>query len=397
MAPTPPRPLRVAGLMSGTSHDGIDAAVVDLRVDDGTLHVVLLGHLVVPYPGALRRAIADALPPACATVEDWCRLDTGVGQAFAQVAARAVDEVAGGRADLVVSHGQTLFHWVEAGQVRGTLQVGQPAWVAEATGLPVVSDLRSRDVAAGGQGAPLVALFDALWLRGRPGRPVALNLGGIANITADVAGPSPVAYDTGPANALLDAAVARHTAGAETFDRDGARAAGGHVDERLLTTLLADPYYGRPAPKSTGKETFNAAYLERVLAGHGRLGIEDVLATLTVLTARTVADAARRHDATEVVAAGGGTRNPVLMRELARELGPVVLTTASRLGLPDQAKEAVAFAVLGYLTWCGQAGSLPSATGARAARVLGSITPGVGPLALPAPTAAPSRLVLHLA
>ena len=391
-----PRPQRVVGLMSGTSHDGIDAAVVDLRPAGDVLHVELVGHLSEPYPEPLRGAILAALPPAASTLEAWCRLDTGIGQAFAHVARRAVAEVGQGHADLLVSHGQTLFHWVEDGQARGTLQVGQPAWVAEATGLPVVSDLRSRDVAAGGQGAPLVSLFDLLWLRGRPGRPVALNLGGIANITAGIGDADvPVAYDTGPANALLDAAVLHHTGGAETFDRDGALAARGRVDEALLTTLLGDAYYARPAPKSTGKEHFNAAYLLRALETvPGRLPLEDVLATLTRLTARTVADAVRRHDATEVVAAGGGVQNPTLRRELEAALGGVPLVTAADLGLPDQAKEAVAFAVLGHLTWCGHAGNLPSATGARGARVLGSITPGAGPLSPPAPSAAPTRLLL---
>ncbi|GAA1237329.1 anhydro-N-acetylmuramic acid kinase [Oryzihumus leptocrescens] len=389
--------LRVVGLMSGTSHDGIDAAVVDLEAHGDTLYVTVLGHLSEAYPPDLRAAIARTLPPAPATALDWCRLDTGIGQAFAAVARRAVEELGGGRADLVVSHGQTLFHWVEGGAVRGTLQVGQPAWVAEATGLPVVSDLRSRDVAAGGQGAPLVALFDVLWLRGRPGRPVALNLGGIANITAGVEGTFPVAYDTGPANALLDAAVVHLSAGTEAFDADGARAARGRVDEALLAELLADPYYARPAPKSTGKEWFNAAYLERVWRGHAHLGGDDVLATLSALTARTVADEARRHGATEVVASGGGVRNPTLWRDLARELGDVGLTRASDRGLADQAKEAVAFAVLGWLTWAGHPASLPSATGARGPRLLGSITPGDGPLRLPGSPGsgtAPTRLVL---
>jgi anhydro-N-acetylmuramic acid kinase len=247
----------------------------------------------------------------------------------------------------------------------GTLQLGQPAWIAERTGLPVVADLRARDVAAGGQGAPLVSLLDTLLLAGRAGTPAALNLGGIANLTVP-----PIAFDTGPANALLDAA-ARHFTG-RPYDEDGRLAAAGTVNREWLGRLLEDPYYARPAPKSTGKEHFHAGYV----AFDGRA--EDVLATLTRLTARTVADAARRHGVTEVITSGGGVRNPALMAALREELAPARLVTSEALGLPAQAKEAYAFALLGFLTHHGIAGTLPSATGARHASVLGSVTPGSG-------------------
>ncbi len=182
--------------------------------------------------------------------------------------------------------------------------MGQPAWIAERTGCPVVSDLRSRDIAAGGQGAPLVGLFDVLWLRSRPGRPVALNLGGIANITVDLGTDRPLAYDTGPANALLDAAIRSVTG--ERNDRDGARAARGTIQPELLDRLLAEPYYGQGAPKSTGKELFNLDYLRGFVPDLGPESLDDVLATLTELTARSVADAIGRHDPTEVIVAGGG-------------------------------------------------------------------------------------------
>ncbi|MFE7504857.1 anhydro-N-acetylmuramic acid kinase [Promicromonospora sp. NPDC057488] len=374
-------PLRVVGLMSGTSHDGVDAAACDLRLAGDTLLLTPLGHLSLPYPAGLRAELVAALPPASTTAEALCRLDTGVGQTFADVAARAVDELCDGRADLVVSHGQTLFHWVSggdagaAGRVRGTLQIGEPAWIAEATGLPVVSGLRTRDVAAGGQGAPLVGLFDALWLAGRPGTAVALNLGGIANVTvlptADVA---PVAFDTGPACALLDAATRHVTGGRLAFDADGALAARGEVHPDLLARLLDEPYYMRPAPKTTGKELFHLSYLlDRV--GPTPPTAEDLLATLVALTARTVADAVR-DTATEVVASGGGTRNPVLMAALRAELPGVAVRTSDDLGVSSQAKEALAFAVLGWHTWHGLPGVLPGATGARHPSVLGSVTPG---------------------
>jgi anhydro-N-acetylmuramic acid kinase len=387
--------LRVVGLMSGTSHDAVDAAACELRLAGDTLTLTPLGHLSVPYPPALRAELMAALPPAPTTLETVCRLDTGIGQAFADVAARAVAELCAGRADLVVSHGQTVFHWApDGGGALGTLQIGEAAWIAEATGLPVVSGLRTRDVAAGGQGAPLVGLFDALWLAGRPGTAVALNLGGIANVTVPPPAPPPVepappvvgpgpplvepvktrTFDTGPACALLDAATRHVTNGRLTFDVDGALAARGRVLPDLLARLLDEPYYARPAPKSTGKELFHLDYLLARL-GPTPVTPEDLLATLVALTARTVADAVR-HTAAEVVASGGGTRNPVLMAALRAELPGVTIRTSDELGVPSQAKEALAFAVLGWHTWYGLPGVLPGATGARRPSVLGSVTPG---------------------
>lgn len=387
-----PTSLRVVGLMSGTSHDAVDAAAAEFRLVGDTLVLTPLGHLSAPYPERLRSELVAALPPAPTTLETVCRLDTGIGQIFADVAIRAVAELCDGRADLVVSHGQTVFHWTSDDGVRGTLQIGEPAWIAEATGLPVVSGLRTRDVAAGGQGAPLVSLFDALWLAGRPASAVALNLGGIANVTVlpDLVEPSPplvepdsplvgpaetpLAFDTGPACALLDAATRHVTDGRQAFDADGALAARGRVLPDLLNRLLDEPYYARPAPKSTGKELFHLDYL---LARLGPLqpAPEDLLATLVALTARTVADAVR-GTATEVVASGGGTRNPVLMAALRQELPGVAVRTSDELGVPSQAKEALAFAALGWHTWYGLPGVLPGATGARHPSVLGSVTPG---------------------
>ncbi|MGW2364718.1 anhydro-N-acetylmuramic acid kinase [Streptomyces sp. NPDC001667] len=384
--------MRVIGLMSGTSYDAVDAAAADLRLDGDTLRLTPLGALGQAYDEGLRAELATALPPATTTLETVCRLDTGVGRAFAEVAARADRELCEGRAELVASHGQTVFHWTENGRVHGTLQIGAPSWIAERTGLPVVSDFRSRDVAAGGQGAPLVALFDTLWLCGRPGRPVALNLGGIANVTVADGGR---AYDTGPGNALIDAAVRHVTGGRRAYDAGGALAARGSVHLPLLDRLLAEPYYARPAPKTTGKELFHLPYLLAASAGLGPLRAEDVVATVTALTARTVAGAVRDCGGTEVVASGGGTRNPVLMSALAAALPGVPVRTSDELGMPSAAKEAYAFAVLGFLTAHGLPGTVPACTGARHARVLGSLTPGAAPLSLPAPPpGAPARLRL---
>ncbi|MGF0175217.1 anhydro-N-acetylmuramic acid kinase [Streptomyces sp. Marseille-Q5077] len=384
--------MRVIGLMSGTSHDAIDAAAADLNLVGDSLVLKTLGLVSEAYDEALREVIAEALPPGVVSMAEVCRLDTRIGQAFAGAAVRADRELCGGRAELVASHGQTVYHWAEDGQVHGTLQLGQPAWIAEATGLPVVADFRPRDIAAGGQGAPLVSLVDLLWLRGRPGTPVALNVGGIANLTA----PDGTAFDTGPGCALIDAAARGFSGGRLAYDVDGALAGRGSVHEPLLLRLLEEPYYALPAPKTTGKELFHLGHLRDALAGFGTLPAEDVVATLTMLTARTVADAVRAMGATEVIASGGGTRNPVLMRMLGQRLPGVALRTSDELGLPSAAKEAYAFAALGFLTAHGLPGTVPSATGARHARVLGSITPGRDGLRLPPPAKErPIRLVLE--
>ncbi|MER5534714.1 anhydro-N-acetylmuramic acid kinase [Streptomyces mirabilis] len=383
--------MRVIGLMSGTSYDAIDAAAAELTLEGEDLTLRPLGMVGEAYDDALREALAAALPPAATTLAEVCRLDTLIGQAFAAAAVRADRELCGGGAELVASHGQTVYHWVEDGRAHGTLQLGQPAWIAEATGLPVVADFRPRDIAAGGQGAPLVSLVDLLWLRGRAGTPVALNLGGIANLTA----PDGTAFDSGPGCALVDVAVRGLTGGRLHYDVDGVLAARGTVHEPLLDRLLAEPYYALPAPKTTGKELFHLGHLRDALTGFGTLTAEDVIATLTRLTARTVADAMRSVGATEVIASGGGTRNPALMAMLGAELPGVPVRTSDALGLPAAAKEAYAFAVLGFLTLHGLTGTDPVSTGARHPSVLGSITPGRGGLRLPARAgAAPVRLVL---
>ncbi|MGP4092333.1 anhydro-N-acetylmuramic acid kinase, partial [Streptomyces sp. KR55] len=338
--------MRVIGLMSGTSYDAIDAAAAELSLVGDSLVLKPLGMVSEAYGDKLRAALAAALPPGSVSMAEVCRLDTRIGQAFAAAAVRADRELCDGRAELVASHGQTVFHWVDEGRVHGTLQLGQPAWIAEATGLPVVADFRPRDIAAGGQGAPLVSLVDLLWLRSRPGTPVALNLGGIANLTA----PDGTAFDTGPGCALIDAAAHGFSGGQLAYDVDGALAARGRVHPVLLDRLLAEPYYVLPAPKTTGKELFHVGYLHTALAGVGTLPAEDVIATLTELTARTVADAVRAVGATEVIASGGGARNPVLMAMLGDQLPGVPVRASDELGLPADAKEAYAFAVLGFLT-----------------------------------------------
>jgi anhydro-N-acetylmuramic acid kinase len=377
----------VIGLLSGTSMDGVDVAVADLHLTDETIELIPCGHAEVPYPSALRNALLSALPPHESTAEEVCRLDTAVGEAFATTAAEALADIAGGQADLVASLGQTLYHWVEDGNVLGTLQIGQPAWIAEATGLPVVADLRARDVAAGGHGAPLASVLDRLWLRELAGSGIVagLNIGGIANVTV-VADDSPaLAFDTGPGNALLDAAARMISNGAWQQDVDGDLAAQGSVRDDLLEVLLADPYYAAAPPKSTGKERYHTDYLRDALAKVPRVSGPDLLATLVELTASTIADACRAHGVTRVVASGGGVRNPTLVKALGRLLAPAALVRSDELGLPGDAKEAYLTALLGFLTWSGIPANVPSATGARGPRLLGSITPGGTALRLPEP------------
>ncbi|MGO1575603.1 anhydro-N-acetylmuramic acid kinase [Agrococcus casei] len=375
---------RVLGLISGTSHDGIDAAVVDFEQRGSQLHATVVAADSQQYEPELRQAIIALLPPNQTTIDAVTMADTRIGQAFALVAAdmqRRFDGI-----DLVVSHGQTVFHWVEGQTARGTLQLGQPAWIAEATGLTVVSDIRARDIAAGGQGAPLASTIDALVGGSRPGVTGLLNLGGIANVT--VVGEQVRAWDTGPANALVDAVVLDRGLHASGYDDGGAIAASGTVDQVLLQRMFAHEYFGLAAPKSTGKEVFNLDFVEGALDGLS-VSDADLVATLTELSAQTVADAVRGEGLAELFASGGGVHNAAFMARLEQLLPDVRIASSSELGLEPDSKEAVLMALLGWLTAHGHAGSVASATGAARASVLGSITPGVHPLSLsagPAPT-----------
>ncbi len=387
--------MRVIGMISGTSFDAIETVAAELELRGTTVVAALHGHVSAPYPPSLRDAIAALLPPAATSIEEVWRIVTAIGECFAQAASELASQCFDGRVDLICSHGQTVFHWVEDGHARGTLQLGQPAFIAERTGATVVSDVRSRDIAAGGHGAPLASLLDVLVLGSNPERTCgSLNLGGIANVT--VVGPDrePLAYDIGPANALMDAVVSARSDGRESFDRDGAAAARGQLDQELLSVLLEEPYYAAPAPKSTGKELFHLPYLlERI--GDRTIATDDLLATLTTLSAEVVASDLRQLGVSEVVAAGGGTRNRTLMGELARRLPGVPIDMIDRYGIRESAKEGLLFALIGYLTVHGLPGAIPSCTGARTATVLGSITPGTRPLVLASRPLPPTRLVVE--
>lgn len=380
--------------MSGTSVDGIDVACVDLDLDGDELACAYRGVHSEPFDPELRDRIVAALPPGRPGAGELGLLHAELGSAYARAFATANRDLARGRAELAVLHGQTFFHWVDdAGHALGTLQLGNASAVAEALGVPVISDLRSRDLVAGGQGAPLVAMFDRLLLAGRPGPSAAVNLGGIANLTVVDQGEVVIAYDLGPAGALLDPAAALASSGTARYDPDGALAARGVVSEPLLAKLKSEPFYLLPPPRSTGRELFNADYLQARLANLGPMPGEDVVATVTRLLVDLLAGSVARHGLRELILSGGGSHNLTTRRWLAESVPGVPVLTTADLGIPAQAKEAVAFAVLGYLTWNGLPGNVPAATGARNPRILGTIQPGAAPLRLPEPARIPPRTI----
>ena len=260
----------------------------------------------------------------------------------------------------------------------------------ETSGAPWPPAVMSRIRRSATTGTP-VSHMDTLLLSDLPGSSAAINLGGIANMTLLRGAVGPLAYDIGPANALIDAAVLSASVGAVGFDEDGRLGAAGRVDVGLLTELLGEPYYTLPVPKTTGKELFNGDYLQAALAGHSEVPTEDLVATLTALTAETVAAEARRHDVDLIVLSGGGCANPTLMRMLRERLAGVTIRLSTEFGAPTDLKEAIAFALIGWHTAHGLPSTVPECTGARAPRILGAIVPGAGPLRLPLPLVKPPR------
>ena len=360
------------GLISGTSADGIDAALVRFEHDAPQL----IDALTHPWPDTLRsRILAVAQDEARLDLDAYGRLDVAIGQCFADAAQallmRHPDQASRVRA--IGSHGQTLRHR-PFGEQPFTLQVGDASVIAERCGIDTVADFRRADVAAGGQGAPLLPAVHAMLLAAPGKTRVVLNLGGIANITVLEAGGRVFGFDTGPANGLMDAWCLRHRGVA--YDAGGAFAAEGTTDGRLLDALLADAYFALPPPKSTGREHFHLAWLE----AHERvagLPAADVQATLLELSARSVADAIARHaaGAADVLACGGGVHNPLLMQRLAELLPSRRVTTTAEFGVDPDYLEATAFAWLARQRLLGLPGNLPAVTGARGPRVLGAIYP----------------------
>ncbi len=381
--------MRVIGMISGTSADAIEVVVCDLDGEPPRLELDVLGARTERIDIELQRRIHAAATVEGSDVEGICLLDVEIAEAFAAAALATVAEMSLDPADIDIigSHGQTLWHAVrDDGTVAGSLQVGNGARIAERTGITTVSDLRSRDIAAGGQGAPIVAYVDWLLSRHATAYRAIQNLGGIGNVAylpplADQTTP-PAAFDTGPANVLIDVLMTLLTDGRQSFDRDGATAAGGAVDQSWIRELLAHPYFERQPPKTTGRELFGPGMGSQLLeAGRGRgLSDEDIVATVTAFSADSVADQYRRFlpvAPDEVIVAGGGTRNPMIMTRLAQVLpaGTRVFTYED-LGYASQQKEAMAVAVLAYETWHGRPGTLPAFTGVHHPVLMGAINPG---------------------
>lgn len=374
--------MKIIGMISGTSYDGIDVALCDFDESNGEISLKVLDFKSVPYAEELHAKIAEAMPPRAVDMERVCQLDTYIGQAFA-AAAKSV--IGNHDVELIASHGQTLFHWIENNHALGTLQLGEPTWIAENTGIPVLSNIRSRDVAAGGHGAPLVSLIDQMMF-GDYAEPVgALNLGGISNITVTGRGMNPIAYDIGPANGLMDAALQAHSTGEIKFDKDSQIAKQGVVDQAILLEMLQEPYYKAQPPKSTGKELFHLPYIENYFGKVETWNIANVVRTLLELTVETVALEVDRFNLKNLYVHGGGSANPLMMQRLQERLPNCKVEPMSVLGLDPRQKEAATFALIGYLSWFGLPGAVPSCTGAKGLRVLGSFTPGAKPLQLPAP------------
>ncbi|HEV3195508.1 MAG TPA: anhydro-N-acetylmuramic acid kinase [Candidatus Cybelea sp.] len=362
------------GLMSGTSLDGVDAALVRILPSGSGYDVALQRFETHPFESPLREDLPAALPPNAGSVAAVANLHHRLGCAYAH----AARQVAGSDPiDYVASHGQTVWHDGRAGM---TLQIGDPFVISELLDATVCFDFRSADCAAGGHGAPLVARVDALLLSSRDEDRVALNLGGIANVTllrSQAVPEQATAFDTGPGNMLIDAFVSLKTNGSRRFDANGGLAGAGSVDADLLATMLADDYFSELPPKTTGREDFGSHFLMRQGERLERMSLEDGAATLTELTAISVGQAIERAGFAHarIIVSGGGAHNSTLLARLAARLKYARVETSDRMGIPIDAKEAMAFAVLGYETLRGRPGNVPAATGARHPVVLGAIAP----------------------
>jgi anhydro-N-acetylmuramic acid kinase len=372
--------------MSGTSLDGIDVAIVDITGSGYKAKINVLTSHSVPYPKKVREALL-AVSNTSAFTGDISRLNFMLGELYAE----ALEETAE-RADipldsikLIGCHGQTIFHEGQGGQYLGkkvasTFQIGESSVISERTGINVISNFRECDMAAGGKGAPLVPYLDYMLIRHRGLGRVAVNIGGIANLTAippNTNTDKVIAFDTGPGNMVIDQLVTRITQGGQTYDRDGVIAASGEVDAKLLAKLLRDKYFRAKPPKTAGREQYGSEFVSKLL--DTELSSEDLIATATALTAESIAAALRNFvlpemRVDEVFASGGGTHNPTLMRMLRKALDPIPVKYTSEVGLDVDAKEAIAFALMAYETAHSRPSNVPMATGAKHPVVLGKLT-----------------------
>lgn len=384
MKPKRIRRARIIGLMSGTSHDGVDAALVEIKgaistsgVNACGLNVKLLCHHHLTYNRGLREDIRSVFKGG---TEEICRLNFKLGEVFAEAVLKvlSLSQLNAGEVDAVASHGQTVCHIPPEGRKRGaTLQIGEASVIAEQTGVLTISDFRTRDMAAGGNGAPLVPVADYI-LFGEEGHSRAvLNIGGIANVTI-IRGSMDrtIAFDTGPGNSLIDEAVRLSTGGRRSFDRGGSIASSGRPHRRLLNELLAHPFLKKRPPKSTGREVFGTGMVRDIFRRCRGLPPEDIISTLTHLTIISIVRSITPHRPEEVILTGGGVKNRFMTEGIRKALEDkgINVTTISEYGIPPEAKEAISFAILGYLTLMRKPGNLPSATGAGHGVILGKIT-----------------------
>lgn len=373
----------VVGLMSGTSADGIDAVLTRITGSGLRTKAEQLGFSFLPFDPETRRAILHICGGESGGARELCLLGTHLGMLYARAVRELLKAAGTERIDLIGCHGQTVYHIPEetdylGNALRGTLQIGDPSFLAEEFGCPVVSDFRIRDMAAGGLGAPLVPYTEFLLYRSETEDVALQNIGGIGNVTLLGAGCSleeVIAFDTGPGNMVMDALAAKITNGEMSYDDGGRLAASGRVIPELLARMLEDPYLDRKPPKTTGREAYGAAYVETLLS-FGDYPLVDVLATATAFTAQTISLSLRRFAPRmprRLVVGGGGSRNPTLLRFLREALPEVTVQTQEDLGLDSDAKEAVAFAILANEALFGICNNAPSATGARHGVVMGRI------------------------
>lgn len=383
----------VVGMMSGTSVDGVDAALVEISGTDSEPKVKLLAFENKPYPPQVREKIFSLFTPANATVDKVGYMNFLLGEIYAK-SALSVIEKAGMKPeeiDVIGSHGQTIWHAPipespDGIPVAYTVQIGEGSVIAERTGILTVSDFRVADMAAGGQGAPLVPFSEYLLYRREKETILLQNIGGIGNMTVMPAGAKPrdvFAFDTGPGNMIIDAVISAVTGGEKTYDAGGETAAKGRVCNALLNILKEEPYYRQPLPKTTGREHFGVQYTEKILSWwkENPIPVEDLLATVTDLTAYSIADAYERYvlpkyRASEIIVGGGGSYNATLLRFMKGRFAPhgVAVRTQEDLGLSSDAKEAVAFALMADCCMRGRANTLPSVTGAEHPAVMGKIS-----------------------
>lgn len=380
--------MKVVGLMSGTSADGIDVALCDITGEPPLLNAQIVTTYFESYPPEIRQRFLDACQPDTSRVDDICRLNFDLAELFADATLTLLRnaDISPAEVDLIGSHGQTIWHEVNnTGQVTATLQIVSGSVLAERTGITTINNFRERDVSAGGQGAPLTGYADWLLLRHDTKWRAIQNIGGMGNVTflpplADTTH-QPIAFDTGPGNALIDIAVSELTDGQQTYDLNGQLASSGVIHEEWLDSLMSHPYIGRSIPKTTGREMFGTE-MARQLVQHGKqlnLGASDIMSTITMFTATSIADAYRRfapQPIGEVILGGGGRHNRTMIDILRGLLDGIPVLTHEDIGLDSDFKEALVFAVLAYETWHGRVGCLPSQTGAEHATILGQITPG---------------------